>query len=54
MNEVGFLGLGAMGRPMAERLITGGHKLAVFDIRREAVEPLVSLGARRASVWENS
>lgn len=34
---------------MAERLITGGQRLAVFDIRPKAVEPLVSMGARWAS-----
>ena len=29
--EIGFIGLGKMGFPMARRLIEAGHKLTVFD-----------------------
>jgi 3-hydroxyisobutyrate dehydrogenase-like beta-hydroxyacid dehydrogenase len=43
--EIGFIGLGNMGEPMSRRLIAAGHKLTVFDTRREAMEPLVTLGA---------
>jgi 2-hydroxy-3-oxopropionate reductase len=32
MSKVGFIGLGIMGKPMAGRLIDGGHELYVFDI----------------------
>lgn len=49
MIEVGVLGLGAMGRPMAERLIAGGYKLHVFDVREDAAAPLCALGARQAA-----
>lgn len=35
---LGFLGIGAIGAPMAERLIEAGHRLAVFDIDRRALE----------------
>ncbi|WP_369334440.1 NAD(P)-binding domain-containing protein, partial [Stenotrophomonas maltophilia] len=27
MTDIGFIGLGIMGRPMAEHLIAGGHRL---------------------------
>ena len=32
MSKVGFIGLGIMGRPMAEHLAVGGHELFVFDL----------------------
>ena len=47
VGEVGFVGLGAIGRPMAERLLGGGIPLTVFDIREEALAPLVAAGAGR-------
>lgn len=47
--EIGFIGLGKMGEPMARRLIEAGHALTVFDTRNDAVAPLVALGARLAS-----
>lgn len=45
-GAVGFVGLGAMGAPMAAALIDSGHQLAVFDERAEAMEPLLARGAR--------
>ena len=47
--EIGFIGLGKMGFPMARRLIEARHALVVFDTRREAVDRLVALGAEAAS-----
>jgi 3-hydroxyisobutyrate dehydrogenase-like beta-hydroxyacid dehydrogenase len=47
--DIGFIGLGNMGQPMARRLIEAGHKLVVFDTRNDAVAPLVALGAKLAS-----
>ncbi len=32
MSNIGFIGLGIMGRPMAGHLMTGGHTLFVHDI----------------------
>ena len=46
--RVGFIGLGNMGGPMARNLIRAGHELAVHDLRREAAEPHLAAGARRA------
>ena len=47
--EIGFIGLGNMGQPMARRLIEAGHHLTVFDTRREAAEALAALGASVAT-----
>jgi 3-hydroxyisobutyrate dehydrogenase-like beta-hydroxyacid dehydrogenase len=47
--DIGFIGLGKMGQPMARRLIEAGHTLIVYDTRNDAVAPLVALGARVAS-----
>jgi 3-hydroxyisobutyrate dehydrogenase-like beta-hydroxyacid dehydrogenase len=46
--DIGFIGLGNMGAPMARRLIEAGHKLVVYDVRNDAVAPLVGLGAQLA------
>ncbi len=47
--DIGFIGLGRMGFPMARRLIEAGHRLVVFDTRKEAVDRLVAIGAQAAS-----
>jgi 3-hydroxyisobutyrate dehydrogenase-like beta-hydroxyacid dehydrogenase len=47
--NIGFIGLGKMGFPMARRLIEARHQLIVFDQRQEAVDRLVALGAEAAS-----
>ena len=43
--EVGFIGLGLMGRPMALNLLKAGHTLSVWSRRDEAMQPLVAAGA---------
>lgn len=47
--EVGFIGLGNIGFPMACRLLEGNHDVVAFDTRSAACERIVALGARRAS-----
>ena len=47
--EIGFIGLGNMGFPMARRLLEAGHRLVAFDTREEALDQLVALGAQAAS-----
>lgn len=42
--KLGFIGLGAMGRPMAKRLVEK-HTLFVYDVVEGAVEDLVQHGA---------
>lgn len=46
--RVGFIGLGAMGRPMAERLLERGFALTVCPHRNRA--PVEALAARGAAV----
>lgn len=43
--RIGFLGLGQMGAPMAERLLATDIELHVFDPRPEAMAPFVARGA---------
>ncbi|MFT3759492.1 NAD(P)-dependent oxidoreductase [Thauera sp.] len=43
--EVGFIGLGLMGRPMALNLIKAGHTVHVWSRRRESMQPLLDAGA---------
>ncbi len=47
--ELGMLGLGKMGANMTRRLLKGGHRVAAYDPRPEAVQELVSEGAIGAS-----
>lgn len=48
METVGFIGLGAMGKPMARNLIKAGFRLTVHNRSRGAVDELVELGATAA------
>lgn len=44
--KVGFIGLGAMGGPMAERVVKAGFAtFTTFHKRREAADSLVAMGA---------
>ena len=47
--QVGYLGVGNMGQPMAGKLLDGGHGLTVFDISEAAMAPLLLRQARRAA-----
>jgi 3-hydroxyisobutyrate dehydrogenase-like beta-hydroxyacid dehydrogenase len=47
--QVGYLGVGNMGQPMAAKLLDGGHNLVVFDTSEAAMEPLLLRQARRAA-----
>lgn len=42
---VGFIGLGAMGHPMASNVLKGGFPLIGYDVRAGAAESLSDLGA---------
>ena len=43
--QLGFIGLGTMGRPMALNLMKGGHAMSVYARRPAAARPLVDEGA---------
>jgi len=47
-KEIGFIGLGIMGKPMAKNLLKAGYSLVVYDINASAVEELVKAGAQEA------
>lgn len=47
--NIGFLGLGIMGRPMALNLLKGGHSVTVWARRAESMQPLLDAGARGAA-----
>lgn len=44
--QVGFVGLGIMGKPMARNLLRAGYAVTVHNRSRTAVEELVAEGAR--------
>jgi len=43
--EMGFIGLGAMGEPMARNLLKAGHALRIYNRTRGRAEALASQGA---------
>lgn len=47
--NIGFIGLGIMGKPMATNLLKAGHKLVVYDISPASVEALVAAGAQKGT-----
>lgn len=57
-HTVGFIGLGAMGQPMAANLVRKGHDLIVFDIAQDRTPALRERGASVAGsvaeIAENS
>jgi 2-hydroxy-3-oxopropionate reductase len=48
-GNVGFIGLGTMGREMVLNLMKAGHRVRVFDIIRGAVDELAAAGAIAAT-----
>ncbi len=48
-DRLGFVGLGNMGFPIAERLLAAGHRVLAYDIRRDALDGLVAQGAEAAA-----
>jgi 3-hydroxyisobutyrate dehydrogenase-like beta-hydroxyacid dehydrogenase len=47
-ENIGFIGLGVMGKPMAKHLVAAGHRLVVYNRSRGAVDELWSAGATAA------
>jgi 3-hydroxyisobutyrate dehydrogenase-like beta-hydroxyacid dehydrogenase len=44
--KIGFIGLGNMGTIMAKKLLENGLSLTVYDLRKEAIDEMVQLGAK--------
>ena len=49
MAKLAFCGLGAMGVPMAIRLVEAGHDVTVWNRTAEKARPVVERGARQAA-----
>jgi 2-hydroxy-3-oxopropionate reductase len=47
--NIGFIGLGVMGRPMALHLLEAGYTLHVYARRADAAAPLIAAGASFAA-----
>ena len=47
--NIGFIGLGSQGGPMAHRIADAGMPLAVWARRAEVLEPYVAKGASAMS-----
>jgi 2-hydroxy-3-oxopropionate reductase len=48
MINVGMIGVGHMGTPMAKNLLTSGYPVTVYDIDEKQMEHLAQAGARKA------
>jgi 2-hydroxy-3-oxopropionate reductase len=48
IKNIGFIGLGIMGKPMAKNLLKAGFQLTVHDVVRERVDEVVQAGAKAA------
>ncbi len=46
MAQIGFIGLGIMGKPMAAHLVKAGHTVHVCDVVEEPVKYICSLGGK--------
>ena len=40
-DRVGFIGLGIMGKPMAQNLLKAGYELTVYDVVPERMDEVV-------------
>jgi len=47
-EKIGFIGLGAMGRPMAENLLKAGFAVTAHDIKKDKMKGLAERGAELA------
>jgi 3-hydroxyisobutyrate dehydrogenase-like beta-hydroxyacid dehydrogenase len=45
-NRIGFIGLGAMGKPMAANIAKASFPLTVYDVREEPLAEMRKLGAK--------
>jgi 3-hydroxyisobutyrate dehydrogenase-like beta-hydroxyacid dehydrogenase len=46
---LGFVGVGRMGGPMANRLLDAGYRLCIYDVSEDATKVLVARGAELAA-----
>ena len=48
IKEIGFIGLGTVGKHMALNLLKGNYRLTVYDSQKDTVKELVTAGATAA------
>ena len=48
--NIGFIGLGIMGKPMAKNLLRAGHPLFVYNRSTQSVQELAAAGAAASSI----
>jgi len=48
-SNIGFVGLGIMGRPMAKNLLKAGHSVTIYDIAPAGMDDVASAGAARGA-----
>jgi 2-hydroxy-3-oxopropionate reductase len=46
MSQIGFIGLGIMGRPMSKNLLKAGHSLIVYDVVPAGMADVTAAGAQ--------
>ncbi len=49
MAEIGFIGLGIMGKPMAGHLVNAGNNVFVYDLSQDSLQQLEAQGAQPCS-----
>ena len=47
MSQIGFIGLGIMGRPMSRNLMKAGHQVVAYDVVPALADAIVADGAAR-------
>jgi 3-hydroxyisobutyrate dehydrogenase len=48
-ENLGFIGIGLMGRPMVLRLLAAGHEVTVWNRSRDKLAPVLEKGAKAAA-----
>ena len=54
MAQIGFIGLGIMGKPMARNLLKAGYPLVVYDLRTGPLTELREAGATPAALCRDA
>ena len=47
--NVGFVGLGIMGKPMAKNILKAGYRVIVYDFNEKAMDEVVECGAEKGN-----
>ena len=54
MKNIGFIGVGTMGLPMALNLLKNGHSLSFYDpfANKKTIEALTEVGAKQETIFQ--